>query len=63
MWQLFTARVSCELNQLCPGIRIRDLAEEFQQLQPLPDKIKVAIIWLNVSIRRQIAEEIADGDP
>ena len=62
MGPFFTASVSCELNQLRPGIRIRDLAEEFQELQPLPDKIAITIIGPSVAIRRQVAEEIADGD-
>ncbi len=47
---ILTARVSCELNQLCSRIRIRDLAEEFQELQPLLNKIQIAVFGLNASI-------------
>ena len=62
MGPFFTACVSCELNQLRPGIRIRDLAEEFQELQPLHHKIKITIIGFSAFACRQIAKEIADGD-
>ena len=51
MGPFFTARVSCELNQLRPGIRIRDLAEEFQELQPLHHKIKITIIGFGAFAR------------
>ena len=62
MGLFFTARVACELNQLRPGIRIRDLAEEFQELQPLHHKIKITIIGFSAFARSQIAKEVADGD-
>lgn len=57
----FSARVFCELNQLAraSGSVSR---KEFQQLQALPDKISIALVGLDVSIRCEFAEEIAYGD-
>jgi len=54
--------VSQELEQLRPGIRIRDLAEEFQELQPLHDKINITLFVFSIFVCYQVAEEIADRD-
>jgi hypothetical protein len=47
---------------LRPGIRIRDLAEEFQELQPLHDKINITLFVFSIFVCYQVAEEIADRD-
>jgi hypothetical protein len=59
---LLTASVSCKANQLRPFVRIRDFAEEFQELQSLSDKYKIGLLRDKCFIHREIAEEIADRD-